>query len=80
MKKPLLLTTVLAVFGLSLLVYFEKQEEVVEAPKTAALACEGDVSSVRSTEPPQFLVLSPENYTVHAADTVFLSLNARIGI
>ena len=73
MKKSLLMTTVLSVFGLSPLVHFEKQE-VAETTKKAALACEGDVSSVRGTEPPQFLVLSPENYTVYAADTVTLSL------
>lgn len=37
--------------------------------------CEGDVSSDRSAEPPTFLVLSSENYTVFAADTISLSIS-----
>jgi hypothetical protein len=37
--------------------------------------CEGDVSSDRSAEPPTFLVLASENYTLFAADTISLSLS-----
>jgi hypothetical protein len=40
---------------------------------------EGDVSPDRSTEPPTILILSPENHTVYAVDTISLSLNVSIG-
>jgi hypothetical protein len=40
---------------------------------------EGDVSPDRSTEPPTILILSSENHTVHAVDTISLSLNVSIG-
>ena len=40
---------------------------------------EGDVSPDRSTEPPTIFILSPENHTVHAVDTISLSLNVSIG-
>ena len=48
-------------------------------PLHYAWICEGGVSPSRSTEPPTFLPLSPENDTVHAVDTISLSssLNVR---
>jgi len=44
-----------------------------------AWICEGDVSPSRSTEPPTFLPLSPENDTVHAVDTISLSSSLNAG-
>ena len=41
--------------------------------------CEGDVSPNRSTEPPIFLPLSPENDTVYAEDTISLSSSLNAG-
>jgi hypothetical protein len=40
---------------------------------------EGDVSPDRCTEPPRILILSSENHTVHAVDTISLTLNVSIG-
>jgi hypothetical protein len=74
MKKKTLLTAALSsVFSFSAFAGLKRFSLAMAIPLSHVWICEGDVPD-RCTEPPLFLVLSPENYTVHAVATVSLSL------
>jgi hypothetical protein len=80
MKKKLLLIAVFSsVFSFAAFAGLKRFILARANPFYHVWICEGDVLPDRSAEPPLILVLSPENYAVHAVATVSLSLSIVVG-
>jgi hypothetical protein len=78
-EKTMLTAAFISVLLLSALAAAQLVNLAEANPFHHVWTCEGDVSPDRSTEPPLIVVLSPENYTVHAVDTVSLSPIVSVG-
>ena len=78
-KKMLLIAVFSSLLSFSVLAGLKRFSLAAANPFYHVWICEGDVLPDRSAEPPLILVLSPENYAVHAVATVSLSLSMVVG-
>ena len=75
MKKPIMPLTSISALLFSAVAGARFVTLTKANPVQPIWICEGDVSPSRCTEPPIVLILSSENHTVHAVDTISLSLS-----